>query len=69
MNKKGVRHHSDDILKIKRKATDKDIDKWQAARSLEAKTMLKARQLAIELKVDMKISDVEYQGDKSKALF
>lgn len=69
MNKKGVLHQPGVMLSILRKATDKDIDKWQEARSLEAKTMLKARQLAIELKLDMKISDVEYQGDKSKAVF
>jgi cell fate regulator YaaT (PSP1 superfamily) len=69
MNKKEFRPYGEEIVPILRKATEKDISVWQEARALEAKTMLKARQLAIEYKVDMKISDVEYQGDRSKAVF
>jgi cell fate regulator YaaT (PSP1 superfamily) len=46
-----------------------DIDKWQSARELEEKTMYKARTIAVQLKLQMKISDVEYQGDKTKAIF
>jgi cell fate regulator YaaT (PSP1 superfamily) len=58
-----------EIKKILRKATDADISKWQEARGLEQKTMMRSRELAKNLRLDMKISDVEYQGDKSKATF
>jgi cell fate regulator YaaT (PSP1 superfamily) len=54
---------------IYRKAGDSDIVKWHEARELENEVKPKARKIAIELKLDMKISDIEYQGDKSKATF
>jgi len=60
----------DDITKrIYRKATDHDIAKWQAAKDLEWETMHRARTLALQLGLSMKISDVDYQGDKTKATF
>lgn len=55
--------------KIYRKVTDTDISKWQAAKDLEWETMHRARKLALDLGLSMKISDVDYQGDKSKATF
>ena len=55
--------------KIYRKVTDADIQKWQAAKDLEWETMHRARKLALDLGLSMKISDVDYQGDKSKATF
>ena len=55
--------------KIYRKATETDVDKWKLAKDLEWETMHKARTLALELKLSMKISDVDYQGDKTKATF
>ncbi|PPL03065.1 Cell fate regulator YaaT, PSP1 superfamily (controls sporulation, competence, biofilm development) [Parapedobacter indicus] len=55
--------------KIYRKVTDADIKKWQAAKDLEWETMHRARKLALDLGLSMKISDVDYQGDKSKATF
>ena len=55
--------------KIYRKVTDVDIKKWQAAKDLEWETMHRARKLALDLGLSMKISDVDYQGDKSKATF
>src|SRR5690554_6246495 len=55
--------------KIYRKATDNDIAKWQAAKDLEWETMHRARTLALDLGLSMKISDVDYQGDKTKATF
>lgn len=69
MNKKGVRENSRDVRRIYRKAHQADIDKWQEARQLEKPAMLKTRNIVTELKLDMKVSDVEYQGDKSKATF
>lgn len=55
--------------KIYRKANDADIKKWQAANDLEWETMHRARKLALGLGLSMKISDVDYQGDKTKATF
>ncbi|MFD2161463.1 stage 0 sporulation family protein [Paradesertivirga mongoliensis] len=60
----------DDIAKkIIRRATPADVDKWKAAKDLEWETMHKARTLAIALGLSMKLSDVDYQGDKTKATF
>lgn len=58
-----------EIKKIYRVATQEDIDKWIEARSLEKDVMFQARTLALRLNLEMKISDVEYQGDLSKATF
>lgn len=55
--------------KIKRVAEQEDIDKWIKARSLEKEVMYKSRTLAVNLGLEMKISDVEYQGDLTKATF
>ena len=55
--------------KILRIANQKDIDLWIKARSKEQELMYKARTLAINLDLQMKISDVEYQGDMSRAVF
>lgn len=55
--------------KIIRIAEQEDIDRWIQARSLEKEVMYRARTLAVNLGLEMKISDVEYQGDLSKATF
>ncbi|MFE3869060.1 stage 0 sporulation family protein [Flavobacterium sp. LS2P90] len=57
------------IKKIYRKATSADIEKWKTAKSLESETMYKARLLAKDLNLKMKICDVDYQGDKTSATF
>ena len=59
----------ENVLKIYRKASQKDIDIWSEARDKEEPMKVKARQFAIDLKLQMKISDIEYQGDASKATF
>ncbi|MBM3418389.1 MAG: hypothetical protein FJY17_05640 [Bacteroidetes bacterium] len=58
-----------EIKKLLRIANQEEIDKWIKGRSLEKELMYKARTLALNLNLDMKISDVEYQGDLSKATF
>lgn len=68
MKKKKV-NPDGDILKIYRKATQKDIDIWQEVREKEEPVRMKAREIAISLSLEMKISDVEFQGDGSKATF
>ncbi len=59
----------ENVLKIYRKASQRDIDIWSDARDKEEPMKVKARQFAIDLKLQMKISDIEYQGDASKATF
>jgi len=57
------------LKSIFRKAKPNDIEKWQQAVERETPTMLRARAIATELKLNMKISDVEFQGDGAKAIF
>ncbi len=68
MNKKNIAENSS-IKKIYRKARPSDIEKWQEAISKEMPTMLRAREIASSLNLNMKIGDVEFQGDKTKAIF
>jgi len=68
MKKKGENPEGE-IPKIYRKASQKDIDIWSAARDREEPMKVRARELAISLKLEMKISDIEFQGDASKATF
>ena len=58
-----------EVPKLYRKATQRDIDKWQKCRGQEEEIKKRAREMAIILGLEMKISDVEFQGDGSKATF
>ena len=69
LKKHNVNFDSEEIKKIYRKAKQIDIEKWREAQSLEINTMYRARTIALNLGLQMKLSDVEYQGDKSKAIF
>ena len=69
MRKRKIDHESHEIRKVYRKAAQSDIDKWRRAQEREVPTMFKAREIAKSLRLDMKISDVEYQGDNAKATF
>ena len=69
MKKKGVNPNSNEVPKIYRKASQKDIDIWSVARDREEPMKVRARELAIQHKLEMKISDIEFQGDGSKATF
>ncbi|MCE3259940.1 MAG: hypothetical protein K0S12_1581 [Bacteroidetes bacterium] len=69
LKKRNIQFESEDIRKVYRKAKQADIDKWKEAQSLEVNTMYRARTIALKLGLEMKLSDVEYQGDKSKAIF
>lgn len=68
MKKKGV-DFKGEVPKIYRKASQKDIDIWSEARDKEEPMKVKAREIAIRLNLEMKISDIEFQGDGSKAIF
>jgi cell fate regulator YaaT (PSP1 superfamily) len=69
MKKKKADPKSDEVLKVYRKASQKDIDIWQKVRNREEEIKKRSREIAIILKLQMKISDVEFQGDGSKATF
>ncbi len=60
---------TEDLKKVYRKAKPVDVDKWKIAISKEEDTMLKSRKIAADLGLSMKIGDVEYQGDNTKAIF
>ena len=59
---------SKEILNIVRKPNQAEIEIWQKTMTLEGPTMLKARHIATELKLNMKISDVEYQADGTRSI-
>ncbi|MGM0635831.1 MAG: PSP1 domain-containing protein [Bacteroidota bacterium] len=69
MKKKKEDPYSDDLPKIYRKASQKDIDVWQKVKDREEAVKKHSREIAIRLNLKMKISDVEFQGDGSKAIF
>lgn len=68
MRKNGVKPDSE-LKKVFRIATQADMEKFEEARSKEHATMIKTRKIAEDLGLDMKIGDVEYQGDGGKAIF
>ena len=69
MKCKGVDPEKDPLKKIYRKARPFDIQRWQEAIAREEETMIRARVLANNLGLEMKIGDVEFQGDGTKAIF
>lgn len=58
-----------EIKRIYRKARVSDIEKYEEAKAREHETMIRSRQIAKDLELQMKIGDVEYQGDGNKAIF
>ena len=58
-----------EIKRVYRKAKPVDMEKFNEAKAKEHATMIRARQIALNLNLDMKIGDVEYQGDGNKAIF
>jgi cell fate regulator YaaT (PSP1 superfamily) len=69
LNRNNIPLEGTEFRKIYRKAKPADIDKWNESMVLEFTTMIKSRKIAIDLKLEMKIGDVEYQGDGTKAIF
>ena len=69
MRRVGFNPHNGEFKKIYRKARPYDIERWQEAISLEHETMIASRQIAADMGLNMKIGDVEYQGDRLKAIF
>jgi cell fate regulator YaaT (PSP1 superfamily) len=69
MKKRKITADHEDVKKIYRKASQRDIDIWQQARGKEEETQKKGREILGRLGLQMKLSDVEYQGDGNKATF
>lgn len=67
--KRKKQYNNHEFRKVLRKASQDEIIKWEEARDLENDTMLRVREISKNLNLEMKISDVEYQADKSKATF
>ncbi len=69
MQRKSAITDTYELRKILRKSTQEDLDRWHDSRKLEDETMLAARTVVHEMRLDMKVTDVEYQGDGTKATF
>ena len=69
MKKHKITEDHEDVKKIYRKASQRDIDIWQQSRAKEEETQRKGREILGRLGLQMKLSDVEYQGDGNKATF
>ena len=69
MKKRRVKENSDKIMKIFRRATAEDLEKLAKARDREQKALVRVRQIVKELRLEMKMSDIEFQGDNNKAIF
>ncbi|HUH35498.1 MAG TPA: regulatory iron-sulfur-containing complex subunit RicT [Moheibacter sp.] len=69
MKNKKVHEDAEEVRKVYRKANEKDIETWQACREKEDQVKVEARKIARNLGLEMKISDVEFQGDGTKAIF
>ena len=69
MKKNNVKIDNPDLKRVYRKAKPNDLEKFEEAKSKEHDTMIRARKIAEDLHLDMKIGDVEYQGDGNKAIF
>ena len=69
MEKKKYKVEDDQIKKVYRRARPSDIEKWVSSVDQENETMFRSRTMASDLELSMKINDVEYQGDGTKAIF
>ncbi|MBI9062352.1 MAG: hypothetical protein JEZ14_10230 [Marinilabiliaceae bacterium] len=69
MKKNNINPETYEFKRVYRKAKSADVEKWDEAKGLEHETMLESRRMAERLGLNMKIGDVEYQGDRTKAIF
>jgi len=69
MRKNNLNPDKIELRRVYRKARQSDIEKFEEAKGREQDTMIRSRQIAEDLKLNMKIGDVEYQGDGNKAIF
>jgi len=69
MKRKRINPEKDEVKRVYRKARLSDIEKWITSVEAEDHTMFRTREIAYDLGLKMKINDVEYQGDNTKAVF
>ncbi len=69
MKRKRYRTPVEEMRKVYRRARTNDVEKWLAAIALEDSTLYRTRTIAENLGLEMKLNDIEYQGDKTKAIF
>ena len=69
MRKNGYDPQKNEVKRVYRKARPADIEKWEESKAREHDAMLRTRKIAKDLNLDMKIGDVEFQGDGNKAIF
>ena len=69
MRKHRINPESESIRKLFRRAKDTDIERWASSLLEERKTLIRTRQIVTDMGLDMKVNDVEMQGDHSKAIF
>lgn len=69
MKRKGCECPVADLKKIYRRARIADVEKFLESTRLEERTLYRSREIALNLNLDMKLNDIEYQGDKTKAIF
>ena len=67
--RKGSTCPASELKKIYRRARIADVEKFLESTKLEERTLYRSREIALNLKLDMKLNDIEYQGDKTKAIF
>jgi len=69
MKRKNIDPKNDEVKKVYRKARPGDVEKWITAVTKEDRAMFKTREIASGLNLKMKVNDVEFQGDDTKAIF
>jgi len=69
LKKRNIREDAEHIKNIQRKATEKDLERYQEAKNREDKVLERARTIALMMKLEMKLSDIEIQGDNKKVIF
>ena len=69
LKKRGVKEDNPEMKKILRRATDRDVDLWKQNKAREPEAVIRSRAIAKQLKLNMKISQVEIQADGKKATF
>ena len=69
LKKRSIREDSESIKNIQRKASEKDMERYNEAKAREEKVLERARTIALMMKLEMKLSDIEIQGDNKKVIF
>ncbi|HRN56107.1 MAG TPA: PSP1 domain-containing protein, partial [Agriterribacter sp.] len=69
LKKKSIEEHSPEIKRILRRAGDRDLELWKQNKAREPQALMRARSIARQLKLEMKLSEVEFQADGRKATF